>query len=87
MTSCDKGMRLLWDQTNYGGGDLPPHTHQASAHLPESSVHACAYMYVSACMSKYVSVCVQLHRTDFALPRLSLRGFLESIIDYEVQRE
>lgn len=38
-------------------------------------------------MSKYVSVCVQLHRTDFALPRLSLRGFLESIIDYEVQRE
>lgn len=56
-------------------------------HACQSSVHACAYMYVCVCMSKYVSVCVQLHRTDFAFPCLSLSGFLESIIDYEVQRE
>lgn len=44
-------------------------------------------LYVCACMSKYVSVCLQLHKTDFALPCLSLSGFLEPIIDYEIQRE
>lgn len=61
----------------------PTRLQHSCQRVPCMHVHIC----VCECISKYVSVCLQLHRTDFALPCLSLSDSLEPIIDYKVQRE